>query len=91
MKQSGPRGTDEPATDEPPADAETETEAEAGVEVEAAPTDEREWQFSLDEVGPDGVVEDEPEPIEPEKPKLENVVFVLLGVVGTLFLLSTVI
>jgi hypothetical protein len=53
--------------------------------------EEGEWQFGLDEVGPDGVVEDEPEPIEPETPKLENVVFVLLGVVGTLFLLSTVI
>lgn len=53
--------------------------------------EEGEWQFGLDEVGPDGIVEDEPEPIEPGTPKLENVVFVLLGVAGTLFLLSTVI
>lgn len=58
---------------------------------ERAADDESEWQFGLDEVGPDGVIEDEPEPIEPGKPKLENVVFILLGVVGTLFLLSTVI
>jgi hypothetical protein len=52
---------------------------------------EGEWQFGLDEVGPDGVVEPEPEPIEPGTPRLENVVFVLLGVAGTLLLLSTVI
>ena len=55
------------------------------------PTEEREWQFGLDEVGPDGLVEDEPEPLEPGQPTLENVFFVLLGVVGTLLLLSTVV
>ena len=54
-------------------------------------TGEGEWQFGLDEVGPDGVVEDEPEPLEPGQPTLENTVFVILGVVGTLLLLSTVI
>jgi hypothetical protein len=52
---------------------------------------EEEWQFGLDEVGPDGVVEPEPEPLEPGQPTLENVFFVLLGVVGTLLLLSTVV
>jgi hypothetical protein len=52
---------------------------------------EEEWQFGLDEVGPDGVVEPEPEPLEPGQPSLENVVFVLIGVVGTLLLLSTVV
>jgi hypothetical protein len=77
MEQPGPRGADEPTAEEASADD--------------ASTEEREWQFGLDDVGPDGVVEDEPDPIEPEKPRLENVVFVLLGVVGTLFLLSTVI
>lgn len=54
-------------------------------------TDEREWQFGLDDVGPDGVVEAEPEPLEPGQPTLENALFVLLGVVGTLLLLATVI
>ena len=53
-------------------------------------TDAHEWQFGLDEVGPDGLIEEEAEPLEPGRPRLENVVFVLLGVVGTLFLLSTV-
>lgn len=57
----------------------------------ATSAEEREWQFELDEVGPDGVIEDEPEPIEPGQPTLENVFFVLVGVVGTLFLLSTAI
>jgi hypothetical protein len=54
-------------------------------------TEESEWQFGLDDVGPDGAVAAEPEPLEPGDPSLENVVFVLLGVVGTLLLLSTVI
>ena len=54
-------------------------------------TDEREWQFGLDEVGPDGAVESEPKPLEPGQISLENTLFVLLGVVGTLLLLSTVV
>ena len=54
-------------------------------------TDEREWQFGLDEVGPDGALEAEPEPLEPGQPTLEHTVFVLIGVVGTLLLLATVI
>jgi hypothetical protein len=41
-------------------------------------------------VGPDGAIESEPEPLEPGRPSLENTVFVLLGVVGTLLLLATV-
>jgi hypothetical protein len=53
-------------------------------------TDGREWQFELDEVGPDGAVEAEPEPLEPGTPTLENTLFVLLGVAGTLLLLATV-
>jgi hypothetical protein len=62
-------------------------------EVIDSSTDEAEgeWEFGLDEVGPDGIVEAEPDPIEPGTPRLENVVFVLLGVAGTLLLLSTVI
>lgn len=47
--------------------------------------DDGEWRFSVDDVGPDGIVEDSPDgadalPIEPESPNPENVVFVLLGV-----------
>jgi hypothetical protein len=77
MAQSGPDSGSVERADETPA-------ADAG-------DDDREWEFALDDVGPDGIVEAEPEPIEPGTPRLENVVFVLLGVVGTLFLLSTVI
>ncbi|ELK45737.1 hypothetical protein G3A49_04050 [Haloferax volcanii] len=43
-----------------------------------------EWRFGVDDVGPDGIIDDEPEfeqlPIEPESPRAENIVFVLLGV-----------
>ncbi|WP_416838987.1 hypothetical protein [Haloferax sp. DFSO52] len=54
---------------------------------------EGEWRFSIDDVGPDGIVDDSPDsvealPIEPGSPTLENVAFVLLGVllaVGLLF------
>ncbi|KAB1189119.1 MULTISPECIES: hypothetical protein [Haloferax] len=45
--------------------------------------DEPEWRFGIDDVGPDGIVDDstvEEEPIEPGSPRTENVVFVLLGV-----------
>jgi hypothetical protein len=67
-----------------PGDAERVDAAGDGAEAD-------EWQFGLDEVGPDGIVEEEPEPLEPGQPRLENVFFVLVGVVGTLVLLSTVI
>jgi hypothetical protein len=40
--------------------------------------DESPWRFAVDEVGEDAP---EPETIEPESPEMENVVFVLLGVV----------
>lgn len=39
----------------------------------------------------DAAVIPEPEPIEPETPRAENAVFVLLGVFGTIALLATVI
>ncbi|GGC62274.1 MULTISPECIES: DUF7312 domain-containing protein [Haloferax] len=43
-----------------------------------------EWRFGVDDVGPDGIIDDEPEveqlPIEPESPRAENVAFVLIGV-----------
>lgn len=47
--------------------------------------DEGEWRFGIDDVGPDGIVDDSPTeadalPIEPESPTLENTAFVLLGV-----------
>ncbi|KAB1196971.1 MULTISPECIES: hypothetical protein [Haloferax] len=47
--------------------------------------DEGEWRFSIDDVGPDGIVDNSPDgpealPIEPESPNPENVVFVVLGV-----------
>ncbi|SMO76534.1 DUF7312 domain-containing protein [Halorubrum cibi] len=44
----------------------------------------REWRFSVDDVGPDGVTEDtstpETEPIEPGSIDAEHAVFVVLGV-----------
>ena len=55
--------------------------------------DGREWRFSVDEVGPDGVTEDTAtpadEPIEPGDITLEHAAFVVLGValtVGVLLL-----
>ncbi|WP_435094325.1 DUF7312 domain-containing protein [Halorubrum sp. N11] len=49
--------------------------------------DESEWRFAVDDVGPDGVVEDthtpESEPIEPGSIDAEHAVFVALGVALT--------
>ncbi|SDM09250.1 hypothetical protein SAMN04487949_0817 [Halogranum gelatinilyticum] len=54
-----------------------------------------EWRFSVDDVGEDAadVTPDEPRelpPIEPGSPSLENALFVLLGVVGTLLVFLSV-
>jgi len=48
------------------------------------------WKFDLDDVGPDGVVEEaEPAPpIEPGSPRLENVAFLLLGVLLALYVFA---
>ncbi len=98
MAQSGPDSDsvetveDETVADSSDIDRDPENESASGFEHEHENEDEDgEWEFALDEVGPDGVVESEPEPLEPGRPTLENTVFVLLGVVGTLLLLSTVI
>ena len=48
----------------------------SAVSEEDREEDESPWRFSLDEVGEEA----EPEPIEPGRPTLENVVFVLLGI-----------
>ncbi|MEZ3116912.1 hypothetical protein RYH80_13435 [Halobaculum sp. MBLA0147] len=54
--------------------------------------DTSEWQFEVDEVGEDADP-DEPrrEPIEPESVDLENALFVVAGVLGTVlvFVLAT--
>jgi len=42
------------------------------------------WRFGLDDVGEDGIVKPR---IEPGSPKLENVVFVLLGVAAMVLLI----
>jgi hypothetical protein len=95
MVQSGPDSDSvETTDDEAVVDSrDHENEGASGFERERDERDDEddEWEFGLDEVGPDGVVESEPEPLEPGQPTLENTVFVLLGVVGTLLLLSTVI
>lgn len=52
--------------------------------------DDSEWQFGVDEVGEDAASETTEErtlpPLEPGDPSLENAMFVLLGVVGTLLM-----
>ena len=45
---------------------------------DAPDSDDREWQFGVEEVGEDA--EPTREPIEPGSPSVENVAFVLLGV-----------
>lgn len=53
----------------------------------AADEEERQWRFAVDDVGPDGIVEDthtpESEPIEPGSIDAEHAVFVVLGVALT--------
>ena len=50
----------------------------------SAADDDGEWRYGVDEVGPDGRVDDPPAeeqlPIEPGSPRAENVLFVVLGV-----------
>ncbi|MES3160183.1 MAG: hypothetical protein PPP55_01260 [Halorubrum sp.] len=52
-----------------------------------AGSEENEWTFAVDDVGPDGVTEDSStprsEPIEPGSIELEHAVFVVAGVVLT--------
>lgn len=45
------------------------------------------WQFELDEVGPDA--EPDVEAVEPGSPAMENVAFFVLGIGIAVFLLST--
>lgn len=48
------------------------------------------WKYDLDDVGPDGVVDEaELPPVEKGSPSLENVVFVVLGVVVALYVFGT--
>jgi hypothetical protein len=54
--------------------------------------EETEWRFGIDDVGPDGIVEETSpadEPIEPEPIDPTHAVFVALGVVLTVGLLAT--
>ncbi|MFB6095840.1 MAG: hypothetical protein ABEJ74_00440 [Haloferacaceae archaeon] len=54
----------------------------------SSPDDDEEWQFSLDEVGEDATTDVvERAPLEPESISLENVAFVLLGVLLALGIL----
>lgn len=47
------------------------------------------WKFELDDVGPgEEPVEDDVDPVEKGSPELENVVFVLFGVVGALYVFA---
>ena len=54
-------------------------EPAGGPDADAVEDGESEWRFGLDDVGPEA----EPDPLEPGSPTLENVVFVVLGAVGT--------
>jgi len=57
------------------------------------PTDDGDenWEYALDDVGPEADPDPEPEPLEPGSPSLENAAFVALGVAITLLLLWTAI
>ncbi|WP_224332551.1 DUF7312 domain-containing protein [Haloprofundus halobius] len=62
--------------------------------------DESEWRFGIDDVGEDAEESEaengtQPEkrelpPLEPESPSLENSLFVLVGVLGTLVFIFSV-
>lgn len=45
------------------------------------------WEYELDEVGPEA--EPEVEPIEPGAPSVENAVFFVMGIATAVFLFST--
>ena len=47
-----------------------------------------EWRYDLDDVDEDGIVEDEPEDLQPGSPSAENALFVALGVLTTLALVA---
>ncbi|MGM0397399.1 MAG: DUF7312 domain-containing protein [Halobacteriota archaeon] len=48
------------------------------------------WKYDLDDVGPDGVVDEyELPPVEKGSPSLENAIFVLLGVLAALYVFAT--
>lgn len=53
-------------------------------------TTDDQWRFGIDEVGEDAEQVQELPPIEPGNPSLENALFVLIGVVGTLLVLLSV-
>lgn len=46
--------------------------------------DSNDWQYDVDEIGEEATTtQPAPEPIEPESVDLENALFVVVGVVGT--------
>ncbi len=47
--------------------------------------DSNDWQYDVDEIGEEATTtRPAPEPIEPESVDLENALFVVVGVVGTI-------
>lgn len=72
---------------------------ESGQESEKLPDEESEWQFTLEDIEAreaEAAAETEAqerrtEPIDPGDPSLENTMFVLIGVLFTLFVLSRLI
>lgn len=79
--QPDPDAGDEAATgrkDDPVAGGNEEPAADGGTE-----SPDEQWHFGLDDVGPDGIVEETSPgsgPIEPENVTLEHAAFVALGV-----------
>ncbi|ATW89718.1 hypothetical protein halTADL_3015 [Halohasta litchfieldiae] len=56
----------------------------------AAESEDGEWRFSVDDVGPEADPEPpEPEPVEPESISLEHAVFVGLGIMLTVGIILT--
>jgi hypothetical protein len=56
--------------------------------VQAAMSD---WKYDTDEVGEDGYEPEQPDPLEPGSPTVENAFFVALGVGMVLFLVARVV
>jgi hypothetical protein len=50
-----------------------------------------EWKYDTDEVGEDGYEPEEPEPLEPGSPTVENAFFVVLGVGTMLFIFARIV
>lgn len=78
---------------QPDPDAGDDEGAASAEPSESNESADKQWQFGLDEVGPDGIVEETSPgdgPIEPESVNAEHAVFVALGVAVTVGAVLTI-